>query len=333
MVPARSPFSTLAAFAIGVWRWRRRSLVIAALVIPTLLVDALTGTAPPARADDGRPAHVLVIGIDGLSLRAMAMQNTPTLNRMIAEGAAPVKARAVMPTMSAPNWATHLMGAGPRRHGIRNNAWRPERWEGHAMCGRPESTGWPTIFEVIRTQRPDARISVFHDWIGIGRFVPRGMADRRWFLQYQGVVVWATKRELRRKAPEFTFIQLDEVDAVGHRHGWDSWQYHRAVAETDAAVAEMIQTLDEADLLDETLIMVVSDHGGRARGHGGGSDEERDIPWIIWGHGVVPGLVLEGDFTPRDTAPTIAHAMGIDAPDCWTGRAVTEAFDFQPAAP
>ena len=102
------------------------------------------------------------------------------------------------------------------------------------------------------------------------------------------------------------------------------------MAEADAIIGQILNRLEEKKLIDSTLIAVVSDHGGRGRGHGGDSAEEMQVPWILWGRGVQPGLMMQGGFTVRDTAPTLAYAMGLAVPDCWTGNAAKAAFTFQP---
>ena len=51
------------------------------------------------------------------------------------------------------------------------------------------------------------------------------------------------------------------------------------------------------------------------------------IPWIIGGAGVKKGHIIERPVSLLDTAPTIAHLMGIPQPPVWEGTAVTEALE------
>lgn len=327
------PSINILHFVVGLHGRLRGALRLTALLVAAIglvvLARALWPEPVPPLPDDGRPKHVLLIGVDGLSRRALGKGNSPTLDALAFEGAQATSAEAERPTMSAPNWASHLMGAGPRRHGVTANAWRPENWDGVSLCGRAEGAGWPSLIEVIETQRPDAFTAVIYDWIGIGRLVPKGLADRRLFRHWPALVQRATLRQLRRNAPLLTFVQIDHVDKAGHDHGFDSWQYHRAVSVADEQIAEMLGTLTEAELVEDSLVMVISDHGGIGRGHGGDSPQELEIPLILWGRGVVPELILGAQMRPRDTAPTIAYALGLATPDCWTGTAAAAAFNFQ----
>lgn len=319
MIP--SSFDLLGLLARA-WRWPLGLLLLCALA---LAAPALWRPAPKP-LPEGQPAHVLLIGIDGLTYRALGKGNSPTIDRLQTEGAAALDAQAVLPTWSSANWASHLMGAGPERHGIRGNDWRREKWAEVSLCGRPVGAGWPSLFDLVNAWEPEATTAVIHDWIGIGRFVPRGAADRRWFTHKPGPTLWMAKRVLRLDQPRLTFIQLDQVDAAGHAHGFDSWQYHRAVADADRMVGELLEVLDEAGITEQSLVMLISDHGGQGRWHGGGTSDELHVPWILWGKGVSPGMVMAGGFSVTDTAPTLAYAMGLTPPDCWTGTAAKSAF-------
>ena len=67
--------------------------------------------------------RVILIGIDGVSAEGFQYSNTPVMNSLISKGAISLKTRGVMPTVSAPNWATILSGAGPEQHGVTSNNW------------------------------------------------------------------------------------------------------------------------------------------------------------------------------------------------------------------
>jgi len=44
------------------------------------------------------------------------------------EGAWTLHARGVMPTVSSPNWASMIMGAGPEQHGVTSIDWQPYKF-------------------------------------------------------------------------------------------------------------------------------------------------------------------------------------------------------------
>ena len=61
--------------------------------------------------------HIVLIGCDGFGAYAIPEAKMPNLKKMMKDGASSLKARSVLPSSSAVNWASMLMGAGPTIHG------------------------------------------------------------------------------------------------------------------------------------------------------------------------------------------------------------------------
>jgi arylsulfatase A-like enzyme len=80
-------------------------------------------------------------------------------------------------------------------------------------------------------------------------------------------------------------------------------------------------------ILDDTLFLVTSDHGGHGVVHGTDEPEDMTIPWMLAGPGVRTGHTIEASVSIVDTAPTILHTMGIEAPESWMGQPILEVFE------
>ena len=80
------------------------ALAAAAVVVATI-------QAVPARPLPG-VEHVVIIGVDGMSPKGVEVAKTPHMHQLMREGAYTLHARGVMPTVSSPNWASMIMGAG-----------------------------------------------------------------------------------------------------------------------------------------------------------------------------------------------------------------------------
>lgn len=80
-------------------------------------------------------------------------------------------------------------------------------------------------------------------------------------------------------------------------------------------------------MLEKTIIIITSDHGGVGKGHGGATMAEVEIPWIIKGPGILPAKELNKFVNIYDTAATVAYIFGLTPPDCWIAKPVLEAFD------
>jgi len=269
--------------------------------------------------------HVVVIGVDGLSPVGLKKAHVPNIQRLIAGGAYSFKARAVMPTVSAPNWASMIMGAGPEQHGIIGNKWP---LPGDRLHPTEAGTNllFPTIFRVLREARPDLSHALVHDWDGFAILFERAAVDTIINGNKEEDTTIQAVQVIKEKKPNFLFIHLDLVDHALHSKGFESEEYFAAVEKMDSLVARILDATREAAYFDKTLFILTSDHGGKDRGHGGNTMEELIIPWIAYGPGVTQGKEITEPINIFDTASTIAYAFGVQQPYAWIGRPVLPAF-------
>lgn len=279
----------------------------------------------PALAQVPGVEHVVIIGCDGMSPDGVSKANTPNMDRMMKNGAYTLHARAVMPTSSSPNWASMIMGAGPEQHGVTSNDWQPDKYDIAPTCVGLAGI-FPTIFGVLRQQRPEAVLACFHDWSGFGRLFERDAVDRIDDAKGPEKTMAHAVAYLKEKKPTFTFVHLDHVDHAGHKYGHGTAKYYQAVEKADQLIGDAIQGLKDAGIFDKTIILVTADHGGKGKGHGGATMAEIEIPWIIQGPGVARGKEILKPVNTFDTAATVAFIFGLKIPDCWIAQPVREAF-------
>lgn len=269
--------------------------------------------------------HVVVIGCDGMSPDGVEKAATPVMHGLMKDGSYSLHARAVMPTVSSPNWASMIMGAGPEQHGITSNEWETNKFE-IAPIARGSSGMFPTIFGQLHQQQPTAYQAVFHDWDGFGRLFERDAVNIIEHPQGPTNTILRAVTCFQDHHPDFTFIHLDHVDDAGHSHGWKSPEYYQAVEVADNLIGQAIEGLKQAKMWEGTLLLVTADHGGKGTKHGGFTMEEIEIPWILVGPGVSPGHELKTYVNTYDTAATIAYALGVRPHEAWIAKPVTEAF-------
>ena len=301
---------------ITVVGWPRGSGWLLALI----LITSPAMGAQPGLAQEVR--HVVVIGVDGMGAEGVVRVDPPNLRRLRESGAWTLKGRAVIPTVSAPNWASMIMGAGPAQHGVTSNEWRAGKYEIAPICTGSEAI-FPTIFGVLRLQRPAALIGVFHDWDGFGHLFERNAPSEIVDAASPSEAVARAGDFILAKRPQLTFVHIDDVDHAGHNHGWLSPQYDAAIREADRLIGALIDRLKKADLLGQTAVLVTADHGGKGTKHGGLTMSEIEIPWILAAPGITRGEISRPVNT-YDTAPTLARLLGIKPPACWIGRSVID---------
>jgi predicted AlkP superfamily pyrophosphatase or phosphodiesterase len=279
-------------------------------------------TAQPLRP--GRAPHVIVVGLDGLSVDGVNRTSSPRLHDLMARGAWTLEARGVMPTLSSPNWESAIGGAPPEQHGVTSNGYFRRLVEFEPAC-HDAGGKYPTIFGVLRRQDPGSRIAVFHEWGGFAELVEPGAPDVMRHVSGTAHTVDAAMEYWQEYRPALLFIHLDNVDHAGHETSWLTNTYYQAVAEADGYLGRVLDMIDREAAWDSTYVLVTSDHGGTRHGHGKNSLAEIQIPWILAGPGVAPGRIA-APVNTYDTAATLAWIFNLETPSCWTGRPVKTAF-------
>lgn len=102
----------------------------------------------------------------------------------------------------------------------------------------------------------------------------------------------------------------------------DLLDYAMEVERFDAELGKVLDRLEKTGEIDDTLILVTSDHGMPfPRVKGQIYEAGFHLPLAVrWGRHVKPGRVVEDFVNVRDFAPTFLEAAGVEAPGSMTGR-------------
>jgi predicted AlkP superfamily pyrophosphatase or phosphodiesterase len=293
------------------------------LLAALALLTACKHTAEPRPIAD----HVILIGSDAFS-SAVIRANPgafPNLERLIGEGSHTLEHRTVLPSSSAVNWASMLMGAGPELHGY--TTW------GSAKPDLPsrvltENELFPCIMYLLRAKYPHAELGAGYTWPTIGRLYDQKAANFNFANPGadENVLCEAICEYIEQTKPMFTFVAFDEPDVTGHTHGWESEEYLEQCKAIDSYVGRILAAA-ERSMAGDHIVIFTSDHGGRDTGHGGKSMAEMQVPLILWGKGIRNGHTIEESTMMFDTAATLAHIFRLEKPQVWIGRPVMSAFE------
>jgi arylsulfatase A-like enzyme len=300
------------------------------------LLCACTGSTeePPARS-------ALLISLD--TTRADALTGyggeegvTPNLDRLAAEGVLFERAYATAP-LTTPSHASMLTGLYPPRHGVRDN--------GHQVLADEV----PTLAEAAsRAKLQTAAFissAVLHAEFGLAQgfhlydapedLEARGSGaypSRRAHDTVDRTLAWLANRD--RSRGFFLWVHL-----------WDPHLPHEApprfrqrtpylseVASADDAVGNLLAGLRAEGVLDETLIVVVGDHGEGNGDHGEAThgafcyDSTLRVPLLVrHPDGSGAGTRVAGTTSVADIYPTVLHALGLGRDATVDGRPLSVA--------
>ena len=286
----------------------------------------------------GSYKYVVIVGVDGagtfypnITKQADGTyaenQNgtslTPRIDAIFADGAKTYTNRVTSPTASSISWMSCLHGVLPENHGNTENI--------QVENGIPYSmdTNYPSILRVAKEAMPDAEIAAIYNWIGITGIVESaadtGITNQR--ISGEGNLVrYLENGYISENTPALLYIHLNDPDSIGHSYGHHTAEYYAQLEKTDAHIGRIYDAYVNAGIIDETLFIVTSDHGGvkyvNSKGevsgtHGGLEDCEKYTLFGAAGKNVNSGATI-GEMYIRDTASIALHALGIELPDTYT---------------
>lgn len=302
------------------------------LVLVAALCLAFTTEADAAKK---KAKHVVIIGIDGWAAEAVRRApagDLPNIHYLMDNGSWTLAKRSVMPSASAINWTSMFNGLPTEMHGF-------DKW--NSTSGSIPSTSDngngipPTIFTIMREQRPSAQLGCVYDWDCIGILADSLALDFNYFIKtYRGKETMIPTEEytliatkyIKEKKPDLFVFYYGALDNAGHTYGWYGPEYMECQKSLDRGVGMVIQALKDAGIFDDTIIIMSSDHGGKDKGHGGFTMLELETPFIVFGNKVKTGFEFPEPMMQYDTAATIAYILGLDIPEDWRGKPMKRIF-------
>ena len=257
---------------------------------------------------------VVVLSIDGLRPDAINA-SSPVLQQLRQNGASAPVAKTIKRSNTLPSHASMVSGVDEDLHGMVFNAYRPER--GHIR--------FPTMFRIAHASGLETAMFVAKKKLvqlaepgAVDSFNLGGVRCQR--------VAGMASEYIGKSHPGVVFVHFSEPDGAGHKHGWMSWQYKRAVRQVDACTQVLLDAISKREDSERVLFVVTADHGGHGHAHSSGVGVDRLIPWIAYGSVVNPKRRIGRTVHTFDTAATVLHALGLPRAHGTIGEPVTEVF-------
>ena len=263
--------------------------------------------------------HVFLIGLDGWGSYSFENENfsMPMLKELMNNGSYTLQALNVMPSRSLPNWSSMFMGASPNITGYWTN--NPSE----AVSKIVDIYGlFPSIFTLLKGQRPQCKVAFFYQWKENGSLCPDNIIDTKQHINNLSNDISMVTDYIETEKPNFCSIIIGEPDVVGHSIGHNTQAYYNELSRLDGLIAQIIQSIKDSGIWDNSIIIFSSDHGGVGKGHGGNTHLERDIPFIVFGNNIKEGTKISQDVRIYDIAPTIAYIFELEPPLFWEGKVI-----------
>mgnify|MGYP000010587127 FL=1 len=276
-----------------------------------------------------RAKRIVLISLDGICVAGFKQAKTPHLDALLAEGVLSTKTRVVMPSVTLPNWTSHLTGSGPEQHGVTDNAWTVSKHKLPAI--EKDNEGYyPSIFSVLKEAMPQIKTAFYYNWGPLINPYNRRHLDEIGFLEKDAYIENYEKAFNflieNQQSPTLVFLYSVHTAHAGHQHKWMSPEYIHSIEEADVEIGKLLDKMKQEGLYEDTHFMFLTDHGGIEYGHGGVSVDEMIVPWGITGPKIVKGLKIEEPNNTVNTASVILRLFRVDQPACWTGEIPSTIF-------
>ncbi len=328
---------------------RPRRWLSAAGAAAVALLAACSGL--PGGADAIRPLNVVVVTLDTLSGRHLSQYGnqriaTPAFGRVAAEGVLFEQATATVP-LTLPSHTSMFTGTYPMFHGVRDNGGYYVREESETLAEVLGGAGYRT-----------------------GAFVAAFVVDSRWGLD-QGFDRYFDDFNFR----EFERISLDSVQRPGDEvldaalawmadvkderffswihlydphwpyeapepwasrvSGYPDAAYDAEVLFTDSLVGRLLDWLDANALAEDTLLVLIGDHGESLGRHREGAhgffiyDAAMQVPFLLRApyRQIGRGLRVPAQVRGIDLMPTVLDLVGVPIPGVVQGASLTPLAD------
>ena len=252
--------------------------------------------------------HTFVIGLDGAMGQAVRKARTPHIDEFIAGGVVTYSAMTAIPSASFEAWGAMFHGVGPEKH----------RLGGNQPCS--EDVPWPSFMKVAKQARPEVKCASFSCWQPINTHIIEASCECYCASMPDPELAATAVDYIRNHTPDLFFMQLDFIDGAGHSHGYGSPEYLEQITATDILVGRMLDAIQDAGVIDESLIILLSDHGGEGESHGSDHPDCVNIFWACRGPEVKRGVELKSKLNIMDTAAIVAYALGLPVPGGWDAK-------------
>ncbi|MGC9781447.1 MAG: alkaline phosphatase family protein [Candidatus Heimdallarchaeota archaeon] len=253
---------------------------------------------------EGITEQILIIFVDGMRYDKMIEAETPNIDQLMTNGTAFSNYHSVLPSFSKVNYAAFASGSSTNFTTIFSNEYE-------------ENLTLPTLYsEAYRSGFTTGIVSDGRSWI---RFLQNFTAvvkvdeDENLVPNKDVYVKDAAVTTIENNFSQIQFIDFSSVDKVGHLYGAASTEYLKTIELIDSYVGEILAAYKNISQLENTTIVLFSDHGHEnIGGHGSDDFNQTHASLIIANQGIKEhGKIFERRVTMNSVTPTLLAMLGL----------------------
>ena len=290
--------------------------------VPTLVNATYTVEFLAEEPSFGAYDRVVIVGIDGAGsfYENYVNENSKRIqNKIFGNGAVTRTMRVGTPTASCVGWGALLHGVTPENLGYVEN-YVVEEAETF-----PLDSKYPSILKLTKDAYPESDVAALYSWIGIQGTVEQNYGiDTLHCNNNVDLTNYITDTYLANNDPKMLYVHLGNPDYIGHTVGHHTAEYYASLDLAYTQIEAIYDALDAGGLLENTLFIVTTDHGGVGLGHGGLTDCEKYGMFAVAGKTVENGKI--GEMELRDGASIALYALGIQQPETYTSAIPANVF-------
>lgn len=289
------------------WVYMKKSFFVCFLVFGSMVCSrALTN-------------KVLIIGIDGTMVSALAVARTPNLNALTSNGCYSVRAVTHPVTHSAACWSSMFTGVWGDKHLVNdpNNSFTGNNF-----------AAYPSFFKRLEQADSNFNTVCLARWAPLLTVVPD--ADVKTAYNTDADITAETCRRLTNTNPDVLYMILLDVDSAGHSYGWGPTvtNYVHAIEVADGQVGQIMAALHSRPSYtnENWLVIALTDHGQ----HDNPDLEKSQITWhIISGPSAARGVMWPSP-SIVDICTTVLTHMGVPINPAWNLDGRLEGYPLRP---
>jgi hypothetical protein len=230
-------------------------------------------TSAPIIKSNGK--KVLLIAINGCRGDVMRGATIPNIKGLLPHAVYSFDALTQAPTLSGPGWASMLTGVWGGKHGVTNDTYSQSNF-----------VQYPMIYKYIKTLNPSLRTVAVCATPAINEQLVTN-ADVKITADNNDVAVKDSAIfRLKNDNPDLMVVNFNGPDNAGNQYGYDAAvsEYTNAITTADQYVGEVLEALNSRSNIatEDWLVIITTDHGGNANGHGGSSYAEQNIFTVFY---------------------------------------------------